>query len=238
MRTLAALCLLLAIAPAAALAATTEVVDLDGNRAVFIRPDGPPAGSVILIPGGSTLLNINASGTSFGNETNFVVRTRGQYVAAGYVAILVHNPRGLAAVVARARSIARPVFFVGTSNGTIVAASNASSLGNDGPDGVVLTSSITENVGGGGTVLDYPLEQIAVPVLIVANSRDGCPASPSSGAQRIAARLRPSLVTKIAVSSLAARSAPCEPFAPHGYFGIETQTVSQIIGWMKAHSGP
>jgi predicted esterase len=224
--------------PDAAIASTTEVVDLDGDRAVFIRPDGPAAGSVILIPGGSTMLDINASGTRFGNGKNFGVRTRAQYVAAGYVAILVHDPTGLAAAIARARTLARPVFLVGTSNGTMVAASNASTLGSDGPDGVVLTSSITVNAAGRGTVLDSLLEQIGVPVLIVANSRDAYPASPSSGAQRIAARLRPAQVTAISVSSVAGRSGPCNAPAPYGYFGRETQTVSQIIAWIKAHDGP
>jgi hypothetical protein len=30
-------------------------------------------------------------------------------------------------------------------------------------------------------------------------------------------------------------SGPCEPFSPHGYFGIEPKVTQAIIKWMRDH---
>jgi hypothetical protein len=32
----------------------------------------------------------------------------------------------------------------------------------------------------------------------------------------------------------APQSGPCEPLAPHGYFGIEAAVLDAIAGWIKA----
>ena len=37
---------------------------------------------------------------------------------------------------------------------------------------------------------------------------------------------------------LPARSAPCEPFAPHGFYGVEAQTVDAIVRWMNGEALP
>lgn len=224
---------------AAALAASTEIVDLArGNRLAIIHPAQPPLGSVILVPGGSTLLSINRDASSFGNDGNFVVRTRDRFVEAGYVAALVNDPADLRPVIARLRTVARPVFVVGTSRGTVVAARNAVNLGPDGPDGLVLTSSVTRSSGlNPTTVMTYRLNRIHLPVLVVANANDRCPVAPPDGAAAIARAIGTPQVTTLTVSSTETNGAECEPFSPHGYLGIEGETVGKILDWMKAHGG-
>jgi hypothetical protein len=214
--------------------APPEIVDNGGNRLVILHPDGKPVGSVILIPGGSTVLDLSTDGTpDAAMINNFVIRTREQYVSAGFVTAMLDDPSNLRDVIARLRPMARPVFLVSTSRGTIVAVKNATSLGDDGPDGIVLTSPIT--VGDTGTVLDFPIERISVPVLIIVNSGDTCRVSPPDGAQQIANRLNASLVTEIEVSSSEQRStSPCQAQTPHGYLGIEDETLAKIITWMKS----
>jgi len=86
--------LVLAACAIALLGASPAVEQLGGTRAAIVLPGGKPAGSVILIPGGTTLQTIEADGSG-SNAGNFVV--------------------------ARMRGIARPVFFLATSNGTGVA---------------------------------------------------------------------------------------------------------------------
>jgi len=223
------------LSAAVARSAPPEVIDNGGNRLVIQQPDGRPVGSVILIPGGSTLMDISKDGTPDASLiNNFVIRTREQYVSAGFVTAMLDDPSNLGDVITRLRAIARPVFLVSTSRGTIVAAKNATSLGDKGPDGIVLTSPIT--VEDQGTVLDFPIERIKVPVLIVVNDGDTCRFSPPSGAKAITYRLNASLVTEAEVSSSQQLSAnPCQAETPHGYLGIEDDTVARIILWMRAH---
>ena len=82
----------------------------------------------------------------------------------------------MAAVIADLRTLAPvPVWLVGTSKGTVSAAFVAGLLRQGGPDGVVLTSSITDRSRETTeTVLDADLDEIRVPTLIVHHKQDGC----------------------------------------------------------------
>jgi pimeloyl-ACP methyl ester carboxylesterase len=225
-----------AIAAVALLGAGTPPVErLGATRAAIVLPAGQPAGSVILLPGGTTRTRIGPDGTT--DSGNFVIRIRQSFVDAGFAIVYVADPSDLAPVVARMRSIARPVFYVGTSNGTTVAARSAAALGAAGPDGIVLTSTVT------GTSGQYPynaaqadLSRIAVPVLFVHNRNDDCPVSPAGGLAGLMARLPPATsVTRIDFSSDRTPQDPCGPFSPHGYLGIEDQVAAAIVAWMRAH---
>jgi hypothetical protein len=212
-----------------------SVEQLGHTRAAVVLPDGPPAGSIVLLPGGTTLLKIDAAGNT--DSGNFVIRIRQALVAAGFAIVYLEDPGDLRPVVARMRAIARPVFFLGTSNGTAVAARAAAALGSDGPDGLVLTSTVT------GTSNQYPYAvtpalaaHIAVPVLFVHNRNDGCRVSPPAAIAGLIARFPSgSDVTRIDVSSAATPNDPCGPFAPHGYLGIEGDVTAAIVEWMRAH---
>ena len=224
---LAALALLGANAPA--------VERLGGTRAAIVLPDGPPAASVILLPGGTTRLKIGPAGETASG--NFVIRIRQAFLDAGFAIVYVEDPSNLAPVVARMRRIARPVVYLGTSNGTAVAARSAAALGSDGPDALVLTSTVT------GISGQYPfsaasadLSRIAVPVLFVHNRNDDCRVSPPAGIAGLIARLPPTTpVARIDVSSGRTANDPCGPYSPHGYLGIEADVAAAIVAWMRAH---
>src|SRR6185503_11046445 len=62
--------------------------------------------------------------------------------------------------------------------------------------------------------------QIKVPLLFVHHADDGCGATPYREAARLAARYP--LIT--VHGGKPPESAPCEPFANHGYFGKEAET--------------
>ncbi len=162
-------------------AGSPAVEQIGRTRAAIVLPDAAPIGSIILIPGGTTLQKIDAAGNG-SNTSNFVMRIRDQLLAAGLAVAYVEDPTDLRALIARMRSVKRPVFLLSTSRGTRVAAANAATLGADGPDGIVLTSTVT--IGG----RQYPdsaasvnVSKIAVPVLFVQNTNDACAASPPGG---------------------------------------------------------
>ncbi len=216
-------------------AGAPSVEQLGHTRAAIVLPDGAPRGSVVLLPGGSTLLTIDAQGDT--DSGNFVIRSRDAFLAAGFAIVYVEDPSDLRPVVARMRRIARPVFYLGTSNGTAVAVHSAVALGADGPDGLVLTSTVT------GSSRRYPesaasadVRRIAVPVLFVHNRNDDCSVSPPGA---IAALMRrfpaASDVTRIDVTSDRTNDDPCGPFSPHGYLGIEGDVTAAIVAWMRAH---
>lgn len=78
------------------------------------------------------------------------------------------------------------IWVHGTSRGTISIALPASKIKEAlrSPDGIILLSSVTESnrrsQKASDNVLDGDLENITVPVLIVANSKDACSVTPPS----------------------------------------------------------
>ncbi|HEV8022066.1 MAG TPA: hypothetical protein VGP41_12420 [Candidatus Lustribacter sp.] len=217
-------------------AGSTSVEQVGRTRAAIVLPDAAPIGSIILIPGGTTLQRIDAAGNG-SNSTNFVMHIRPALLAAGFALAYVENPADERAIVARMRAVKRPVFTLSTSNGTAIAASSAAALGADGPDGIVLTSTVTIpsrlNTSPASTV---DVGKITVPVLFVHNTDDGCPWAPWSGIAPLMLRFNKNTdVTRIDVTSTRVISGPCDPLAPHGYLGIEDGVAAKIIAWMQAH---
>lgn len=150
-----------------------------------------------------------------------------------------------------------PVWLVGTSAGSWSAARGAIAAGRDGIaassiDGLVLTSTVTRIAQGSSlaklfpeVARDYPdgvvsmaLPEIRVPTLIVSHSEDACEFTPAADAPALAKRLTRS--AKVAVVLLSGgdppRSDPCEAYAAHGYYGIETQAVDRIAEFIVANS--
>ncbi len=229
-----ALVLLLAALPL--LGITTTVETVGGTRAAIVVPDTAPAASVILIPGKTTLLRIADDGSP--NSANFLMLVRELFVDDGFAVGYVDDPGNIGPMIARMRRVARPVFLIGTSNGSAVAARAAAALGPDGPDGLVLTSTVTETSRNFAySASDVNFHHITMPVLFVHNTNDVCSVSPPSGIARLIAQLPAGTdVRRIDVSSAPTGSGDqCGPDSPHGYVGIEAQVVSAIEGWMRAH---
>jgi hypothetical protein len=207
----------------------TVIALAHGRHLVVVRPDtGTPAGVVLLIPGGTTLLHLGANGET--DSGNFVIRTRSMLQYAGFAIAYMDNPADLSDAIQKLRAVAKPVVLLSTSRGTIVATSNTAHLGPDGPDLLILTSPVTV----GSAIEDRDVARVTIPTLVVANTNDSCKVSPAAGAARLASHIKSS--TYLTFSSSDLRGDPCEPFSPHGYLGIEVDVLGKIIDWIKSNS--
>jgi pimeloyl-ACP methyl ester carboxylesterase len=259
-RLLAALLLAALLPGAPARAAAEELRTVSTRRGVtqsflLLRPSGRPVASVVLFAGGDGDLALSASGIGQ-LQGNFLVRTRTRWVGEGFLVAVPDRPsdrtRGLwnfrttaehaadvTSVIAALREItAAPVWLVGTSMGTLSAANAAARLPEGGPDGIVLTSSVTETSRlSYETIRHAGLGDIRVPALVVHHRDDGCRASPYAGAEGIVRALTRAPVKELLAFEGGSRpiSAPCEAKAPHGYLGIEARVVSAIGAWIRAH---
>ena len=177
---------------------TQTVVDVPtrpsvSQRIVVLSPADPKA-TVILFAGGHGGLQIFPSGSFKWGEGNFLVRTRQLFADQGLLVAIVDAPSDrqrppylsgfrqrpehaadIKAVIAWLREQAKvPVWLVGTSRGTQSAAYIATELtGAEGPDGLVLTSTILAD-DKGRPVPAMPLGKLRIPVLVVHHEQDGC----------------------------------------------------------------
>lgn len=241
-----------------------QVIDIPtragvSQRFLYLEPQAPQA-SVVLIAGGHGGLQLSAKGDMRWGAGNFVVRTRALFAGAGLAVAVVDAPsdrqtppflsgfRQTPAHVADLKALMQwlrarhpvPVWVVGTSMGTLSAAylANALPLQEGGPDGVVLTSSVLVAADAKGLrpLLEMPLQNIAVPVLVVHHVQDGCKSCPYNQAaallDQLSAAPQKELIT---MEGGASRGDPCFEWAHHGFNGIEAETVNRITGWMAAH---
>ncbi len=243
LRGLLLLALLVAVGLAARAEETINLPTRPGvTQPILFTGVAHPAASVILFPGAFGLLRAM--------RNNFLVRTAPNFAALDLNVAIVDAPSDkpggmvdgfrmgdahatdIAAVIAFLHQRAAvPVWLVGTSRGTISAASIGVRLGPPRVAGVVLTSTVWAV-----SIPQVPLEQIRVPTLVVHNRDDGCRESPFDDAAAGVKRLRAAPAKElIVVSGGKLRSGPCEALSPHGYYGIEDQVVSPIAAWIKAH---
>lgn len=222
---------------------------------MFATPATPKA-VVILFPGGEGAIDIVGEGPSAAVKRwgNFLIRTRAKFVAAGFATVAFDVPSDhsdgideafrksqehaadVSAVVAWVRQKTKaPIWLVGTSMGTVSAASVAIRLGNS-IDGLVLTSTVTaggrNSPGLGVSTLD--VDKIAVPALVMDHNNEACKVSPSSNEDGIAKRMTksPRVAVKMISGGAEPRSGPCDPFSPHGYFGAEDAAVGTIAAFI------
>lgn len=240
-------------------AAAPVVVDLPiGNgvseRVLYLAPDDPKV-ALVMLPGGDGIVAIGPDG-KIGRGGNFLVRTRGKWRAHGAaVAIpdapsdgkslffLRHSPfyaQAVRAIVDFLHGRTRaPIWLVGTSQGTNAATNAAAALTHGEIAGIVLTSSLTRPGGRPElqeTVYGTDLAAINVPVLIASHVDDACTLSPPSEDAKLKSMLVHAPKSEIITFSggLPPRSQPCEAFAPHGFYGIEDETVQRILAWIAA----
>jgi hypothetical protein len=127
----------------------------------------------------------------------------------------------------RKRYPSLPVFLVGTSRGTVSAASLGRRLGK-AVDGVVLTATLflaSKKVPG---LSGFDFASIPSPLLFVHHVDDACAYTPHSSARRLSDRY-----PLISVSGgLPPQSQPCDALSAHGFLGREAETVGAIAKWM------
>jgi hypothetical protein len=254
-------CLLLAAATSAHAAETVLTLTPRSGGTFRVLTDRParPLGSVILLAGGTGVLDLGADGRIGGLAQNHLIRTRRAYVRAGYAIFVpdiaadlkgtslyrfnAPHATDLAAVVAAARAVGGPVFVIGTSRGAVSAVALFAKQGGAVPDGLVISS---------GTLLDKSrvpgatsvgnLARIRVPVLLLRHESDGCVATPPGDADRFKTQLTGARSVEIAGFSgggpRQGNADPCGPNHYHGFLGIEDQVIARTVAWMGANATP
>jgi pimeloyl-ACP methyl ester carboxylesterase len=253
------LAFLLAILPGAFGQTSERIIDIPTRpgvtqRLLVLSPANPKA-AVVLFAGGHGGLQLGPDGSIQWGRGNFLVRSRQLFAEQGLTVALLDAPSDhqeppflgrfrqrpehaadVKAVIAWLRDATQvPVWLVGTSRGTQSVGYVATELaGPDGPDGIVLSSTILRD-NRDRAVPAMPLERVRVPVLVVHHEQDGCALCRFADV--------PSLMGKLGAAPrsqlLAFRGGenqgdPCEAFAHHGYNGIERDVVQQISAWILA----
>lgn len=240
---------------------TQKVVDIPSRpgitqRFIYIAPPNPKA-SVILFAGGHGGLQITAGGSALWGAGNFVVRARQQFADAGLAVAVIDAPSDRqsppylggfrqtpehasdvrAVIVWLKQQAPVPVWLVGTSRGTQSAAYVTTELSPaaGGPDGLVLTSTILTD-SNGRAVPKMPLEKLAIPVLVVHHTQDGCKNCAFSDMPLLMEKLPKAPRTELmTVSGGQSQGDPCEARAYHGFNGLDAEVVGKISTWVLTH---
>lgn len=226
----------------------------DGVKQNFrLLKDNKPVASVILFSGGTGKIGVNKWGIE--KTGNFLVRTRKMFASHGLMVAVVDapsdmkGPKGMkggfrdteehvkdidAVIAYMRRQAAIPVWLIGTSRGTESAA-NVAIYSKQKPDGLVLTSSMSESNNKGRAVTEMVLENIKIPVLIVAHENDACWVTPPEGAEEIRKMLSnaPKAEVKYFSGGKKASSKPCKAKSRHGFYGLEKEVVNYIANFVK-----
>lgn len=228
------------------------------TTAFYLTEPSPPAAAIaILLAGGDGSVGVRPGETvaepvAFGRG-NFLVRSRWLLAGRGILVATMDAPSDqgrsmtapfrlsgehaadIAALAAwlKRRSGGLPVWLVGTSMGTLSAASAAVRLGGQ-VDGVILTSSITR----GHQKYSYPsngvlglgLGELAVPAMVVAHSGDSCEVTPPGDAAGLLESMAKSPRRRLLLvdGGAPARSAACQAMSPHGFFGREDEVIAAM----------
>jgi len=179
----------------------------DGSTMAYslAAPAKKAVAALVLLPGGSGHVRLDADGCPHDLEGNSLIRQQPMFHEAGFYTALVDAPSDhqgedglggfrieadhaadIGKVIADVRARTKlPVWLAGTSRGSISAANAAARLtGPEAPDGVVLTSPITSGNPNGRkawvaqTVFDADLGAIRIPALVVAHAEDKCVRTP------------------------------------------------------------
>lgn len=227
------------------------------TQSLFIANMGgelPRAAALMLIGGGGNIrLRMEGGQIRFGQQ-NFLPRSRREFVAEGILPVILDNPsdqqsaagmsdefRAGAQHAADLRAVldevkrrypGLPVFLVGTSRSTISAAYQARALGKELAGAVLSSSLFWTRQGPVLAVFDFA--SIPIPILFVHHRADACPSTPYYDAGRLGAKF-----PLVSVSGgKPPETGPCDPLAPHGFFGREAETVRAIAAWMLGKPYP
>jgi hypothetical protein len=221
-----------------------------------------PRAAVVLMAGGKGVLGLGPSGEIRTDlNLNFLMRTRDQFAHAGMVVAAVdvasdqmgglngdirlsaRHAQDIVKVIADIRKRHNvPVWLVGTSASTISAVSVAARFPDSksgGPDGIVLTSSLTVLAEGlcGRSIYFAALANIRVPALSIGHEKDACPCSPGRAevGRKLMAALKQSPRKEHKVwtgGDPPLSKEPCWARTPHGFFGVEGDVVRAIASWI------
>jgi hypothetical protein len=209
----------------------------------------------LLFPGSGGLLRLRKEKEQIRfSPGNFLVRSRSEFVNRHIVTAILDAPadqqsgwgmsdefrlgdKHMADISAVLEELKKrfpqlPVFLIGTSRGTISAASLAARLGPQ-VSGTVLSSTMFRPAGRksqqpGPGLSGFDFTSIKIPALLVHHVSDECAVTPYSDAARLSEKYP--LITVF--GGAPPQSGPCDAHSQHGFFGKESETVEQIVNWM------
>jgi pimeloyl-ACP methyl ester carboxylesterase len=133
-----------------------------------------------------------------------------------------------------------PVWAVGVSNGSLSAATAAARLKDKGPDGIVLTSTVTKEGltrGMAHSVTTAPLHEVVVPVLLVHHKNDGCYVTPYDAMPALVAAFSSAKKVELITEEGGSSAGNACHTGHHQFLGIEERVTTGIARWMK-HAQP
>jgi len=132
---------------------------------------------------------------------------------------------------------AKPVWVVGTSNGSVSAVTAAGfQPALSGLRGVVLTSTVTDLSANPANQATFNLyaSRIMVPTLVVWHQDDHCTFSSPAGSAALLASIPSSTKdSEVFQGGHSVATDPCGAFSEHGYAGIEEGVVKEIADFIK-----
>jgi dienelactone hydrolase len=232
-----------------------EIVKIDTRPGVtlnllIVSPATQTDKALIMFPGGSGYNHFGTSDGLISKGDNFLVRTSPDFAKKGLLVVVVDSPsdrhaqgmdddfrtskthlQDITKVVDYLTAKGyRSIYLVGTSRGTISAAYIGAELKHSNIAGLILTSTMSYSK----FLRWIALDKVTCPVLIVHNSEDSCKTCPFREASgMIKVFKNSSRVDFVSVNGGSyPQSGPCEPLSPHGYFGIESEIIGEIVHWI------
>jgi pimeloyl-ACP methyl ester carboxylesterase len=239
-----------------------QVITRDGAKQGFaFQQASDPVASAVLFQGGDGRIG------AFGSERKGWVRLDGAFLSGGPsrfadtgisaaafdtpsdrrnlnsgVRSTIEHAQDTAAVMEflRKRAPGKPVCLIGTSNGSLSAATGAALITDRGPDCIVLTSSVT--VKPKSTLIarfahvftDADLSKIKVPVLIVHHKNDLCEHTPYAPMlEHVKSFPNSPKVDFITIEGGQDHPDNCNR-GHHQFLGIEREVTAQIADWIKS----
>jgi hypothetical protein len=225
-----------------------------GASVAYVRSHddpAPPKAAAMLFTGGEGKVGLAARGIPKPGA-NFLVRTRAIFNRQGIATAVIDVPSDLNEMNDSIRMSRRhaddvgavvkdlkrrygelPVYLVGTSRGTVSAAYAGATLGSE-IAGVVLSSSLFNATRTGPGISGFDKTKLKSKLLYVHHADDACFATPYSMAES-ASHGHPLVTVR---GGNPPKSGPCDPYSPHGFFGVEGPTVRAITGWMLGGEAP
>ena len=220
---------------------------------IYYATPSRPKAVLIMFPGGTGYVGFDGAGRPCHGD-NFLVRTSLLWLARNYAVLIPDPMRGVdlhglrskrrySAIIGRLtrfahkRDPAAPVFYVGTSQGSIAAMNGAAHATRGNVSGIVLTESVAmPGKNSQETVFSADPARVRVPALIVANKKDRFYVALPIYARGIKHSLIHSADVEIQpVEGGKGPSKGCSSLSSHGYYGIEPEVVDLIDQWLRHH---
>jgi hypothetical protein len=241
-------------------AADAEAVTIDTSFTVHtppVRLENPPGNaqaSVVLMTGGNGLLSLDSTGTIIDSTGNFLIRSANLFLQHGLNVMMADvslaYPSGITLsdrlssmhaaelqgfINAAITRWGKPVWVVGTSNGSVSAVTAAGfTPALAGLRGVVLTSTVTQLSAANQPTFNLYASRITVPTLVVWNQDDHCTFSPPSGSAALFTSIPSSTkASDVLQGGHSVATDPCGAFSEHGYAGTARDAVKDIAQFIR-----